>query len=104
MVEEVSQSFSSLEGCFYPRLCWKKLSNCNKKKLTAVYFSSSFSKQNFKKRNITFTENVKPVSLLKSHLYFLSPDVNEFLQLGKALLVRKVQCVGEFLMLSYSLF
>ena len=53
---------------------------------------------------ITFTENVKPVFLLKSHLYFLTTDVNEFLQLGKALLVRKVQCVGEFLMLSYSLF
>ena len=35
---------------------------------------------------------------------FLTPDVNEFLQLGKALLVRNVQCVGEFLMLSYSLF
>ena len=75
MVEQVSQSISYLKGCFYPRLCWKTLSNqeptantVSATKEETNYVFLHFSKQTFKKRNITFTEKVEPVPLLKSHV------------------------------------
>ena len=59
LVGRVQAEYPLAKGLFLPK---------------AVYFSSSFFKQTFTKRNIG-----EPVPLLKSHPYFLSPDVNEFL-------------------------
>ena len=82
LVGRVQAEYPLAKGLFLPKALLKKTWAIRKPRRTQLVqqeetncvFLQFIFKQTFTKRNIG-----EPVPLLKSHPYFLSPDVNEFL-------------------------